>query len=74
VVIRGWDQVQSWSGLESEEKGLDNSERGAASGLNTTADMLQEEDLENTDAKVSELVLVIHGIGQKVGLHPPSLQ
>ncbi|KAA1134164.1 hypothetical protein PGTUg99_030663 [Puccinia graminis f. sp. tritici] len=69
VVIRGWDQVQSWSGLESEEKCSDNSDRGgigAASGLNTTADMLQEEDLENTDAKVSELVLVIHGIGQKL--------
>ncbi|OAV97131.1 hypothetical protein PTTG_05759 [Puccinia triticina 1-1 BBBD Race 1] len=76
VVIRGWDQVQSWSGLESEDaladqkqpssENLDQAGIGGASGLNTTADMIQEEDLENPNAEVSELVLVIHGIGQKL--------
>ncbi|KNZ50774.1 uncharacterized protein VP01_4247g3, partial [Puccinia sorghi] len=77
VVIRGWDQVQSWSGLESQENLTDQQETSSdntdqvvgtsgATGFNTTADMIQEEDLENPHAEVSELVLVIHGIGQKL--------
>jgi len=77
VVIRGWDQVQSWSGLESQESLADQRETSSentdqvvetsgATGFNTTADMIQEEDLENPNAEVSELVLVIHGIGQKL--------
>lgn len=77
MVIRGWDQVQSWSGLESQENLADQQETSSdntnqvvgtsgATGFNTTADMIQEEDLENPHAEVSELVLVIHVIGQKV--------
>ncbi|PLW18710.1 hypothetical protein PCANC_12547 [Puccinia coronata f. sp. avenae] len=80
VVIRGWDHVQSWSGLELEDKLSEQKdvemlssenpgqvmETNAATGLNTTADMIQEEDLENPNAEVAELVLVIHGIGQKL--------
>ncbi|KAH9464167.1 hypothetical protein Pst134EB_003702 [Puccinia striiformis f. sp. tritici] len=80
VVIRGWDQVQSWSGLEESVEHLasplqqspSSSSSGedliakTPTGINTTADMIQEEDLENPNAQVSELVLVIHGIGQKL--------
>lgn len=79
VVVRGWDQAQIWSGVASEDDqipmevdqngasfGNENQAFNEASGFNTTADMLQEEDLENPHAKVSELVLVIHGIGQKL--------
>ncbi|KNZ50755.1 uncharacterized protein VP01_4253g1 [Puccinia sorghi] len=65
VVIRGWDQVQSWSGLESQENLTDQQETSSdntdqvvgtsgATGFNTTADMIQEEDLENPHAEVSD--------------------
>ncbi|MBW0493310.1 hypothetical protein O181_033025 [Austropuccinia psidii MF-1] len=75
VVIRGWDQVQRWSGIpnsdeldqsQDKEDSKDHTLPNAATGINTTADMIEEEELVDDKVQVSELVFVIHGIGQKL--------
>ncbi|KAI8462126.1 DDHD domain-containing protein [Phakopsora pachyrhizi] len=80
LVVRGWDQVLKFNGSLSDSQIPNDQDppfedrpipisnpKPKATGKNTTADMIEEEEeLENTSSEVSELVLVIHGIGQKL--------
>ncbi|KAG0145235.1 hypothetical protein CROQUDRAFT_46096 [Cronartium quercuum f. sp. fusiforme G11] len=71
VVVRGWDNIKKWTktfneGFDQETENVNNNNK-SASGNNTTADALEEEgEEEGSDKEVSTLVLVIHGIGQKL--------
>ncbi|KAH9816827.1 DDHD domain-containing protein [Melampsora americana] len=72
VVVRGWNNIRRWNNAASEQRDMAKSEdlpvqNKSASGNNTTADMLEEEGQEDEAmGEVTQLVLVIHGIGQKL--------